>query len=224
MKLALFIFITFLITTNCAIAQFAQESLPYAYDALEPFIDAQTMEIHYSKHHAGYVAKLNEALKDVGLERSSDFIVIFENISKYNTTIRNNAGGHYNHTLYWQILTPDTNTKPSEKLLKAIKANFNNMGEFKNQLIKEAAGRFGSGWAWLIVSAEKRLVIMSTPNQDNPIMSDSPIKGVPILGIDVWEHAYYLKYKNRRPDYLHAIWNIINWDMVSKLYDKAISK
>lgn len=224
MKTALFTFIAVLIATNCATAQFTQEPLPYAFDALEPFIDTQTMEIHYSKHHAGYIAKLNEALKGAGLKQNNDLNAIFENIGKYSTTIRNNAGGHYNHTLYWKILTPDTNTKPSGKLLKAIKDSFNSTAEFKNQFIKEASGRFGSGWAWLIVTPEKKLVIMSTPYHDNPLMNDSPIKGVPILVIDVWEHAYYLKYKNRRQDHLQAVWNVINWDMVSGLYDKAISK
>ncbi|MBN1398854.1 MAG: superoxide dismutase [Bacteroidetes bacterium] len=224
MKTALLTFTVLLISINFSTAQFSQEPLPYAFNALEPFIDAQTMEIHYTKHHAGYVAKLNEALKETGMENCGDMSVIFSNMSKYSSVIRNNAGGHFNHTLYWKILTPDTSVKPSAKLLKAIEVDFKSMDEFKNKLNKEAAGRFGSGWAWLIVTPENKLAVVSTPNQDNPLMSDSPVKGTPILGIDVWEHAYYLKYKNKRADYLQAIWNIINWETVSKLYDEAMLK
>ena len=205
-------------------AQFTQVPLPYAYDALEPFVDAQTMEIHYSKHHAGYVNNLNKALKEAGMENSTDLNAIIGNISKYSMTIRNNAGGHYNHTLFWNILTPNKNTKASTELTVAIETTFGSMEAFKTQLTQAAATRFGSGWAWLVVTPENKLVICSTPNQDNPLMDDAPVKGTPILGIDVWEHAYYLKYQNKRGDYLQSIWSIINWDEVSRFYAQTQGK
>ncbi len=203
-------------------AQYTQEPLPYAYDALEPFVDARTMEIHYSKHHAGYVAKLNEALSQSDNGGPTDLIGLLGAISSYPAAVRNNAGGHYNHTLFWKILTPEKNTRPSDMLQKAIDRDFSGIDALKKQLLKEASARFGSGWAWLVVTSDKKLVVLSTPNQDNPLMDDVPVRGVPVLGIDVWEHAYYLKYQNRRAEYLEALWNVINWDEVSRLYEREV--
>ncbi|MBN2348519.1 MAG: superoxide dismutase [Bacteroidales bacterium] len=223
MKTTLFTLIGLLLLTNVLVAQFTQKPLPYSYNALEPYIDAQTMEIHYSKHHAGYINNLNKALQETGQENSNNLIAILNNISNYNTAIRNNAGGHYNHELFWNLLTPEK-TKPSDNLLKVIEKEFGSFDEFKNHFNKEAASRFGSGWAWLIVTEGNKLAITSTPNQDNPLMDISTVKGIPILGIDVWEHAYYLKYQNRRPEYLQAIWNIINWEEVEKNYKNALTK
>ncbi|MFZ2432032.1 MAG: superoxide dismutase [Lutibacter sp.] len=208
----------FALISSSAFGQFTQAPLPYAYDALEPFVDAQTMEIHYTKHHAGYVTNLNKALKEAGMENNTDMNAILGNISKYSTAIRNNAGGHYNHTLFWNVLTPNKDTKLSANLAAAIETTFGSMEAFKTQLTQAAATRFGSGWAWLVVTPENKLVICSTPNQDNPLMDDAPVKGTPIFGIDVWEHAYYLKYQNKRGDYLQAIWNVVNWEEVSRLY------
>ena len=202
-------------------AQFKQEPLPYAYDALEPFIDARTMEIHYDKHHAGYVSKLNKALEKADKSPAS-LQAVLSNISDYNVAVRNNAGGHFNHTLFWSVLTPKKNTRPSQKLSEAIESDFGGMEELKEKFLEAATGRFGSGWAWLIVTPEKRLVVTSTPNQDNPLMQDVPEKGIPILGADVWEHAYYLKYQNKRADYLNALWSIIHWEEVSRRYEKAL--
>lgn len=211
-------FLVIALISSSAFAQFTQAPLPYAYDALEPFVDAQTMEIHYTKHHAGYVNNLNKALKEAGKENYTDMNAILGNISKYSTAIRNNAGSHYNHTLFWNVLTPNKNTKLSPELAAAIETTFGSIEAFKTQLTQAAATRFGSGWAWLAVTPENKLVICSTPNQDNPLMDDAPVKGTPVLGIDVWEHAYYLKYQNKRGDYLQAIWSIMNWDEVSRLY------
>ena len=196
-------------------SQYTQDPLPYAYDALEPYIDSQTMEIHYSKHHAGYVAKLNKAFED-SANKNTPLQYIFQNISKYSVAVRNNAGGHFNHTLFWSILTPQVDTQPDDFLMEQIDISFGGMAEMVKQLNAAASTRFGSGWAWLIVTSEGKLAVTSTPNQDNPLMADAEMKGKPILGIDVWEHAYYLKYQNRRGDYLAAIWNVINWDEVSK--------
>lgn len=213
MVLALFV--------NTATAQFTQEPLPYAYDALEPNIDAQTMEIHFTKHHAGYVKKLNAALTALGKENETDILAILNNITSYNTAVRNNAGGHYNHTLFWNILTPEKGTQLSAALAADISATFGDYDTFKAEFVKAAATRFGSGWAWLIVTPDNKLAITSTPNQDNPLMNDAPVKGTPILGIDVWEHAYYLKFQNKRGDYLQSVWEVINWNQVSALYAKT---
>lgn len=213
MVLALFV--------NTATAQFTQEPLPYAYDALEPNIDAQTMEIHFTKHHAGYVKKLNAALIALGKENETDILAILNNITSYNTAVRNNAGGHYNHTLFWNILTPEKGTQLSAALAADINATFGDYDTFKAEFVKAAATRFGSGWAWLIVTPDNKLAITSTPNQDNPLMNDAPVKGTPILGIDVWEHAYYLKFQNKRGDYLQSVWEVINWNQVSALYAKT---
>jgi superoxide dismutase len=204
-------------------AQLTQKPLPYAYSALEPFIDAQTMEIHYSRHHAAYIKNLNAAIVGTQAEKMS-IPEIFSNVSKLSPAIRNNAGGHYNHELFWTILTPEKNTKPSVDLEKAINETFGSMEVLKEKLNAAAATRFGSGWAWLSVSPDGKLAISSTANQDNPLMDIAENKGTPILGIDVWEHAYYLKYQNKRADYLAAIWNVINWNQVSIYYEAAVSK
>ncbi|MEZ0006695.1 Fe-Mn family superoxide dismutase [Flavobacterium sp. 28YEA47A] len=209
--------------SQTSFAQFKQTPLPYAYNAFENAIDAQTMEIHYTKHAAAYVNNLNKAIAGTPLEKES-LESIFSKISEQSATVRNNAGGHYNHELFWTVLTPKKDTKPSTELSEAINKTFGSMDAFKEALSKEAAGRFGSGWAWLIVSPDKKLVITSTPNQDNPLMNVAEVKGTPIFGIDVWEHAYYLKYQNKRADYLSAIWSIVNWETVSKRYAKAIGK
>jgi superoxide dismutase, Fe-Mn family len=202
-------------------AQFVQSPLPYAYNALEPFIDAQTMEIHYSKHHVAYITNLNKAIAGTAAEKM-DIISILSKVSTFSPAVRNNAGGHYNHDLFWSILTPNKNTMPSAMLSLMISKTFGPMDSLKVQLNKAAATRFGSGWAWLYVTTDGKLAICSTANQDNPLMDNAENKGTPILGIDVWEHAYYLKYQNKRNDYLAALWNIINWDEVSRRYEKAV--
>ncbi|MDT8308230.1 MAG: superoxide dismutase [Bacteroidales bacterium] len=224
MKSRLLTLIMAFFITNIAIGQFVQEPLPYAYDELEPYIDAQTMEIHYTKHHKGYVDKLNNALQMAGIEHNGNILDLLENISQYEDGVRNNAGGHYNHTLFWSILSPEPNINLSENLLKSIDENFNSMEELKKQFIKEASSLFGSGWTWLIVTPDKKLAIVSTKNQDNPLMDDAPVKGTPVLGIDIWEHAYYLKYQNRRGEYLNSLWEIINWDAVETMYNEALAK
>lgn len=201
-------------------AQFKQTPLAYAYNALEPYVDAETMEIHYTKHAAGYVSNLNKAIAGTPME-NEDMMTILSHISKESPTIRNNAGGHYNHELFWTILTPEKNTHPSEKLEKAITESFGSLDALKEKLSKAGAERFGSGWAWLIVTPDKKLAVTSSPNQDNPLMDIAEMKGTPILGIDVWEHAYYLKYQNKRADYLTAFWNVVNWNEVSRRYEAA---
>ena len=209
-----------LLLTLSVSAQFTQKPLPYAYTDLEPFIDAQTMEIHYSKHHAAYVKNLNAAIIGTGAAKMS-ITEIFSNVSKLSPAIRNNAGGHYNHELFWSLLTPIKNTKPSGGLEKAIDETFGSMDALKEKINAAATSRFGSGWAWLSVDKKNKLVVSSTPNQDNPLMDVAETKGTPILGIDVWEHAYYLKYQNKRADYLTSIWNVINWNEVSENYKLA---
>lgn len=204
-------------------AQFKQTPLPYEYDALEGSIDAQTMEIHYSKHAAAYVSNLNKAIAGTPQEKES-LNQILSKVSKLSPAVRNNAGGHYNHELFWTILTPEKNTQPSAKLTKAIHETFGSIDAFKEKMSKAGAERFGSGWAWLSVDKNGKLFVSSTPNQDNPLMDVVDKKGTPILGIDVWEHAYYLKYQNKRADYLTAIWNVLNWKEVSKRYEDALGK
>ncbi len=203
--------------------QFTQKPLPYAYNALEPFIDSQTMEIHYSKHHAAYIKNLNAAVVGTEAEKMS-ITEIFANVSKLSPAIRNNAGGHFNHELFWTILTPQKDTKPSSELEKAINESFGSIDALKEKMNTAAATRFGSGWAWLYVDASGKLAVCSTANQDNPLMDIAENKGTPILGIDVWEHAYYLKYQNKRADYLTAIWNVINWTEVSNYFANAMPK
>ncbi|MDV7697057.1 superoxide dismutase [Chryseobacterium soli] len=206
-----------------AFAQFKQTPLTYAYNALEGSIDAQTMEIHYSKHAAAYVANLNKAIAGTPQEKETLFQILSK-VSTLSPAVRNNAGGHFNHELFWTMLTPVKNTQPSAQLTKAINESFGSMDAFKEKISKAGADRFGSGWAWLSVDKNGKLFVSSTPNQDNPLMDVVEEKGTPILGIDVWEHAYYLKYQNKRADYLAAIWNVLNWKEVSKRYENAISK
>ncbi|MHB8209617.1 superoxide dismutase, partial [Mucilaginibacter sp.] len=195
---------------------FTLPALPYAPDALEPHIDKATMEIHHGKHHQAYVTNLNKALEGKP-EAESSIEDILTNISKFAPAVRNNGGGHYNHSLFWTLLSPNGGGEPTGELAEAIKSTFGSFEDLKTKLSEAGATRFGSGWAWLTVT-DGKLVVSSTPNQDNPLMDIAEVKGTPILGIDVWEHAYYLKYQNRRPDYLAAIWNVINWTKVAELY------
>jgi superoxide dismutase, Fe-Mn family len=193
--------------------------LPYAYDALEPHIDKATMEIHHTKHHNAYVTNLNKAIE--GTELASKSIEdILKNISKASPAVRNNGGGHYNHSLFWTIMSPKGGGKPTGDLAAAIDKKFGSFEKFKEEFSNAGATRFGSGWAWLIVS-NGNLEVCSTPNQDNPIMDVAEKKGTPILGMDVWEHAYYLKYQNRRPDYIGAFWNVVDWAAVGKRFAAA---
>jgi Fe-Mn family superoxide dismutase len=198
---------------------FQLPSLPYALDALEPHIDARTMEIHHGKHHNAYVTNLNAAIAGTDLEGKS-----LEELMKMagsNAAVRNNGGGHWNHSLFWQILSPTGGGLPTGELAAAIDAKFGSFDAFKETFNKAGATRFGSGWAWLCVDTKKELCVCSSPNQDNPLMDVSDCPGTPILGLDVWEHAYYLHYQNRRPDYIAAFWNLINWEEVSKRYAAA---
>jgi len=197
---------------------FTLPALPYKYDALEPTIDRMTMEIHHTKHHSGYVTKLNTAVEGTDLEGKS-LEGLLSNVSKHSTAVRNNGGGHFNHSLFWSVMKPGGAELPS-LLSDSINSAFTSFHEFKNQFSDAAATRFGSGWAWLVVQ-DGKLAIGSTPNQDNPIMDISELKGTPILGLDVWEHAYYLKYQNRRPEYIENWWNVVNWEEVAKRYNKA---
>ena len=198
---------------------FELPKLPYAYDALEPFIDARTMEIHHSKHHQAYVTNLNNAIAGSETEKLS-IEEICKNISNYPVAVRNNGGGHYNHSLFWTSMGPNAGGEPTGELAAAIVSAFGTFADFKTQFAAAGATRFGSGWAWLSVSGGK-LVVSSTPNQDNPLMDIAEVKGTPILGMDVWEHAYYLKYQNKRPDYINAWWNLVNWEYVQKRYAEA---
>lgn len=195
-------------------AAFVQPKLPYAYNALEPHIDAKTMEIHYTKHHAGYTAKLNNAAKGtkyckIPIEQ------VLKKMDMNNAALRNNAGGYYNHNLFWEIMGPKKGGKPAGKLAKAIDKSFGSFDKFKADFSKAAATQFGSGWAWLNVEKDKKLSICATPNQDNPLMPGTKCKGKPILALDVWEHAYYLKHQNKRGNYIDAFFNVINWDKVA---------
>ena len=196
--------------------------LPYSYDALEPHFDAATMEIHHSKHHQGYTNKLNTALEEAGLT-DKNIEDLFGTTSKLSTGIRNNGGGFYNHSLFWSVLSPNGGGEPKGKVAEAIQESFGSFDAFKDTFNNAAATRFGSGWAWLIVDENKKLKVTSTPNQDNPLMDVATDNGTPILGLDVWEHAYYLNYQNKRPDYIQAFWSIVNWDEVEKRYLAAIS-
>jgi Fe-Mn family superoxide dismutase len=194
--------------------------LPYDYDALEPSIDARTMEIHHTKHHQGYTNKFNNAIEGTDLEDQA-IEDIFASVSEHSTAVRNNGGGFYNHSLFWTILAPNAGGDPTGDLAKAIDNAFGSFDAFKEQFASAAGGRFGSGWAWLIVNADGDLEITSTPNQDNPLMDVADVQGTPILGLDVWEHAYYLNYQNRRPDYISSFWNVVNWDKVAEYYSDA---
>lgn len=194
---------------------FTLPDLPYAFDALEPNIDAKTMEIHHGKHHAGYTKKLNAAIEGTDMANSS-----IEDLLKSpaNGAIRNNGGGFYNHRLFWEVMSPNGGGTPSGALADAITAAFGSFEGFKEQFSAAAGSRFGSGWAWLIKKGDGSLAVTSTPNQDNPLMDVADEQGTPLLGLDVWEHAYYLNYQNRRPDYVSAFFNVINWDKVAELY------
>lgn len=196
---------------------FQLPDLPYAFDALEPNIDARTMEIHHDKHHAGYTNNLNNAIAGTELEGKS-IEDILANISKHSTAVRNNGGGFYNHSLFWEIMSPNGGGTPTGAIGDAITRDFGSYDAFKEQFTTAAGGRFGSGWAWLIKDGSGKLSITSTPNQDNPLMDIAEAKGTPVLGLDVWEHAYYLNYQNRRPDYITAFYNVINWEKVNELY------
>lgn len=200
---------------------FQLPNLPYDFAALEPHIDTRTMEIHHGKHHAAYVTNLNNAIAGTDAENLS-IEDICRNISKYPVAVRNNGGGHYNHTLFWNIMSPNGGGVPAGSLAAAIDTQFGSFEAFKTQFAQAGATRFGSGWAWLCVKADKTLCVCSTPNQDNPLMDIAECKGTPILGMDVWEHAYYLHYQNRRPDYINAFFNVINWDEVSRRYQQLI--
>lgn len=200
-------------------AKFELPKLMYEYDALEPYIDKQTMEIHYSKHHQGYVNKLNAAIEGTDLG-GKELDEILKNVSKHSTAVRNNGGGHYNHTLFWSVMKKEGDKEPTGELADAIKSAFGSFDDFKKKFSDAAATRFGSGWAWLIVK-DGKLAVTSTPNQDNPLMDVSDEQGTPILGLDVWEHAYYLKYQNKRPDYIEAWWNVVSWESVATLYSKV---
>ena len=196
---------------------FQLPKLPYAYDALEPYIDARTMEIHHSKHHNGYTTNLNNAIGGTDLEGKS-ILEIIENLDMSNMAVRNNGGGFYNHDLFWQVMSPNGGGQPSGELAAAINEEFGSFDGFKEAFSKAAATRFGSGWAWLCVHKGGKVKVCSTANQDNPIMPEIGCGGFPILGLDVWEHAYYLNYQNRRPDYINGFFNVINWAEVSKRY------
>ncbi len=197
---------------------FELPKLPYAYDALEPYIDARTMEIHHTKHHNGYTTKLNGAIAGTELENSS-IQDILRNLDMSNGAVRNNGGGYYNHSLFWEIMSPNGGGKPEGELAQAIDNAYGSFDEFKSKFSAAAGTRFGSGWAWLCVHPGGKVDVCSTPNQDNPIMPGVECGGTPILGLDVWEHAYYLNYQNRRPDYIEAFFNVINWSKVSELYN-----
>jgi Fe-Mn family superoxide dismutase len=206
-------------TRRNKMGKFELPQLPYSYDALEPYIDKQTMEIHHTKHHQAYVTNLNNAIAGTDAEDKS-LEDILKGISKYAPAVRNNGGGHYNHSLFWQLMKKGGGGNPTGDLEGALNSAFGSFEEFKKQFSNAAATRFGSGWAWLIVQNGK-LVVTSTPNQDNPIMDIAEQKGTPVLGLDVWEHAYYLKYQNRRPEYIENWWNVINWDEVTKRFKEA---
>ena len=199
---------------------FELPQLPYDFSALEPHIDAKTMEIHHGKHHNAYVTNLNKAVEGSDLAGKS-LDELMKNISSAPAAVRNNGGGHYNHSLFWTVIGPNGGGEPTGELAEAINSKFGSFAAFKEEFNNAAATRFGSGWAWLTVDGSGQLQVSSTPNQDNPVMDVADVKGTPILGLDVWEHAYYLNYQNRRPDYISAFWNVVNWEEVSKRYTAA---
>jgi Fe-Mn family superoxide dismutase len=205
-------------STN-TMAKFELPQLPYTYDALEPYIDKMTMEIHHSKHHNAYVTNLNKALEGTE-QKGKSMEEMFAMMSKLPAAVRNNGGGHWNHSLFWTLMKQNGGGKPTGKIADAINSAFGSFDEFKTKFSTAAATRFGSGWAWLLVQ-DGKLVVSSTPNQDNPLMDLAEVKGTPVLGLDVWEHAYYLKYQNKRPDYIENWWNVVNWDKVNELFSKA---
>jgi len=197
---------------------FKLPELSYDYNALEPHIDARTMEIHHSKHHAAYTANLNKAVEGTSLEGVA-IEEIFASMSEHPTAVRNNGGGFYNHNIFWSVMGPNGGGEPTGKLLEAINGAFGSFDDFKSQFSAAAATRFGSGWAWLVKQADGSLAVTSTPNQDNPLMDLTEVKGTPLLTIDVWEHAYYLNYQNRRPDYIGAFWKVVNWGEVARRFE-----
>ena len=203
-----------------SMAAFKQAPLPYATNALAPSIDQQTMQIHYGKHHKGYVDNLNAQIKSYPELDTMSIEEVQHQISKFNTAVRNNAGGHYNHSFFWDSMASSRKTgKPSAALLKQINTDFGSLDNFKSQFNEAATSRFGSGWAWLVVTPEHKLSVTSTPNQDNPLMDNAEEKGQPLLALDVWEHAYYLKYQNKRADYTKAFWQVVNWNKVNERFD-----
>ncbi|MFA6402452.1 MAG: superoxide dismutase [Salinivirgaceae bacterium] len=204
-----------------AFAQFTQPALPYTYNALEPYIDAATMEIHYGKHHKAYIDNLNKAVAGTEYEKKTIDQLIASITENTPVTIRNNGGGVWNHTFFWNCMAPNAGGNPTGTLAGAINAQWGDMVKFKDAFKKAALGQFGSGWAWLVV-ADKKLAIVSTPNQDNPLMPVSSVKEIPILTLDVWEHAYYLKYQNKRGDYVDQFWNVVDWKTVEKRYEEAL--
>ncbi len=209
-------------SSNKLITGFQQQPLPYSYTALNEAIDGTTMEIHYSKHAAGYAINLQDAAKNEGVDMNKPLEDVLGRISKYSIKMRNNAGGHYNHELFWKTMTPNGAEKPSGKLSTAIDENFGSFDAFKTQYSDAGKNRFGSGWAWLIINKDKKLQIGSTPNQDNPLMDVAEIKGFPLMGLDVWEHAYYLRYQNKRADYITNWWKVINWNFIQDRYQVAL--
>ena len=201
---------------------YQQQPLPYAYNALEPYIDAMTMEIHYTKHAATYTKNLTDACAAEKVNTTNTSLTsLLNSISKYSPKMRNNAGGHYNHELFWQLMKPAPTTAPSGSLADAITKTFGSFADFQKAFGDTAKSRFGSGWAWLLVKKDGSLAVSSTPNQDNPLMDIAEVQGTPLLGLDVWEHAYYLKYQNKRPDYINAWWNLVNWEYVQKRFSEV---
>jgi len=209
--------------TTAPAQPFTLEPLPYSSDALEPVIDQQTMEIHHGRHHRAYVNNLNAQIDNFPELKGMPLEVMMARISRFNEAVRNNGGGHFNHDLFWRLMAPlGTGGEPSPALRKAIQRDFGSLDAVKEQFGRAAATRFGSGWAWVIVTAEKKLAVTSTPNQDNPLMDIVEERGTPILALDVWEHAYYLSYQNRRGAYLKHWWSVVNWNEVNRLFDAAV--
>ncbi len=207
-----------------SISEYQQQVLPYAYNALEPYIDALTMEIHYSKHASTYAKNLADACVAEKIDTTNTSLVaLLKTVSKYSPKMRNNAGGHYNHELFWQLMKPSPSVAPTGVLADAITKTFGSFTDFQKAFSEAAKTRFGSGWAWLLIKKDGSLAVSSTPNQDNPLMDVAEVQGTPLLGLDVWEHAYYLKYQNKRPDYINSWWNIVNWEFVQKRYAEALS-
>lgn len=201
---------------------FRQEPLPYSYGALNEAIDAITMELHYTKHAAGYATNLQDAAQSEGVDMNKPLEEVLRNISKYSAKMRNNGGGHYNHELFWKLMSPNGGGAPKGALATAIDSSFGSFEAFKTQFSDAGKARFGSGWAWLVLDGDKKLRIGSTPNQDNPLMNVADIKGYPVMGLDVWEHAYYLRYQNKRPDYIANWWKVVNWDAIQRRYETAL--
>lgn len=208
-----------LIERSTKMGKYELPALPYAYNALEPYIDEMTMNIHHTKHHQAYINNLNKAIEGTEMEKMT-LEEMFTTVSKLPVAVRNNGGGHWNHSLFWTLMKPNGGGQPSGALLDAINGQFGSFDEFRKKFSDAATGRFGSGWAWLVIS-DGKLIVTSTPNQDNPLMDVAEVKGTPILGLDVWEHAYYLKYQNRRPEYIEQWWNVVNWDKVAELFAKS---